>query len=85
MGDEGTGAENPGSVILNIVANSLLAICKGSFFAMVCSKRAVLFDKMLCCLRRWSRDRLGGSLSAVVAAGPRRLRLNPNAYEINHP
>ena len=33
-GDEGTGAENPGSVNLNIVVNSLLAICEGSSFAI---------------------------------------------------
>lgn len=80
MGEQGTGAENPGSVILNMVANSLLATCKGSFFAMVCS--SVPFFLIRCSA---GRDRLGGSLSAVVAAGPRRLRLNPKAYEINPP
>ena len=63
-GDEGTRAENPGSVILSIVVNSLLAISRGSSY------------KMLCCLRGWSRDRLGGSVSALVAVGLRRLRLN---------
>lgn len=56
---------------------------QGQLFRYGLQQRAVLLDKMLCCLRRLSRDRLGGSLSAVGAAGPRRLRLNPNAYEIN--